>query len=217
MCRSGEQVIKMAEDAKMISLSLNGFKHSIRIAARFNLPTARDLLVTTLYKFTTLAEIREVRKRISRADSHTRGTQHLTSCRTVSCAPQVKPRNIECIKTLISVALMEGNYLQVSARLKTPPESGSRLKTPPFLSQSLGRKAAIPLASCPLSRRNRGSTSCSASPTWLACSSSPRGCKATMSIFRLRRVAGEGELAASGASATPPPLFPPWPASSSVD
>ena len=79
------QMIKSSDDPKMISLSLEGFQHSIRIAARFNLPTARDLLVNTLYKFTTLSEVTEV-----------------------------KPRNIDCIKTLMAVALSDGDYLNES-------------------------------------------------------------------------------------------------------
>jgi len=79
------QTIKSSDDPKMISLSLEGFQHSIRIAARFNLPTARDLLVNTLYKFTTLSEVTEV-----------------------------KPRNIDCIKTLMAVALSDGDYLNES-------------------------------------------------------------------------------------------------------
>ncbi|EWM27144.1 brefeldin a-inhibited guanine nucleotide-exchange protein 1 [Nannochloropsis gaditana] len=79
------QTVKTSDDLRMISLSLEGFRHSIRIAARFNLPTARDLLVNTLYKFTALSEVTEV-----------------------------KPRNIDCIKTLIAVALSDGDYLNES-------------------------------------------------------------------------------------------------------
>jgi len=79
------QTIKSLDDPKMISLSLAGFQLSIRIAARFNLPTARNMLVNTLYKFTTLSEVTEV-----------------------------KPRNIDCIKTLMAVALSDGDYLNES-------------------------------------------------------------------------------------------------------
>lgn len=45
------QVIKSSEDEKMIALSLTGFRHAIRVAAHYNITTARDLLVHTLYKY----------------------------------------------------------------------------------------------------------------------------------------------------------------------
>jgi brefeldin A-inhibited guanine nucleotide-exchange protein len=79
------QVIETTDESKMIGLALKGFKHTIRIAAHFNVPTARDLLVNTLYKFTTLEVVKEM-----------------------------KPKNIDCIKALIAIALADGNYLQES-------------------------------------------------------------------------------------------------------
>jgi len=77
------QMIENSDDPKMVGLSLKGFKYAVRVAAHYNIPTARDLLINTIYKFTTLDVVREM-----------------------------KPKNIECIRALISIALSDGNHLQ---------------------------------------------------------------------------------------------------------
>lgn len=77
------QMIENSDDPKMVGLSLKGFKYAVRVAAHYNIPTARDLLINTIYKFTTLDVVREM-----------------------------KPKNIECIRALIAIALSDGNHLQ---------------------------------------------------------------------------------------------------------
>lgn len=79
------QVIETTDDPKMIALALMGFKHSIRVAARFQVPIARDTFINSLYKFTTLEMVK-----------------------------YMKPKNIECIRTLLNISLTDGNYLQES-------------------------------------------------------------------------------------------------------
>lgn len=68
--------------ARVISLCLAGIRNAIRVAARFQMAVVRDAFVTSLAKFTTLDTVRE-----------------MTS------------KNVECIKTLIAIALQVRSYL----------------------------------------------------------------------------------------------------------
>jgi brefeldin A-inhibited guanine nucleotide-exchange protein len=76
-------LLDRVDDSTIIGLCLNGLKDSVRIAAVFNIPLVRDTLINTLAKFTTLDTVREM-----------------------------MPKNIECIRVLISVAVTDGDYLE---------------------------------------------------------------------------------------------------------
>eukprot|EP00930_Biecheleria_cincta_P093702 TRINITY_DN8420_c0_g1_i1.p1 TRINITY_DN8420_c0_g1~~TRINITY_DN8420_c0_g1_i1.p1 ORF type:complete len:1819 (+),score=462.05 TRINITY_DN8420_c0_g1_i1:712-5457(+) len=75
-------LLEMQDNAQSIELCIEGFKHCIRIAARFDMDTERDAFVSSLAKFTYLTTIKEM-----------------------------KQKNIECIKALLSIGLSEGNNL----------------------------------------------------------------------------------------------------------
>ena len=76
------QVLEFSTDARSIAVCLNGFVYAIRIAAHSNMSLARDTFVNSLAKFTLLGSIKEM-----------------------------KPKNIESIRTLISIAVTDGEYL----------------------------------------------------------------------------------------------------------
>ena len=76
------QILEMAHDERSISLCLNGFVYSIRISSHSDMSLARDTFVSSLAKFTTLGSIQ-----------------------------QMKQKNIECIKTLLSIAIVDGEFL----------------------------------------------------------------------------------------------------------
>lgn len=71
----------------MINLSLAGFKQAIKIVCLFDLELERNAFVTTLSKFTFLNNLGEM-----------------------------KPKNVEAIKALLDVAMIDGNYLKGSWR-----------------------------------------------------------------------------------------------------
>lgn len=75
--------LKQNESPLIIGLCLDGFKYAIHIAGFFDLDLARNAFVTTLGNFSFLSDISEM-----------------------------KPRNIEAIKTILEVAVTEGNYLK---------------------------------------------------------------------------------------------------------
>ncbi|CAE7561117.1 Arfgef2 [Symbiodinium natans] len=75
-------LLEMQDTPQSIELCIEGFKHCIRIAARFDMDTERDAFVSSLAKFTYLTTIKEM-----------------------------KQKNIECIKALLSIGLSEGNNL----------------------------------------------------------------------------------------------------------
>lgn len=74
--------LETTREPQMVGLALEGFTRAIHVAARFDLDTERDALVTSLAKFTFLDSAREMSE-----------------------------KNIECIRALIHVALTEGDYL----------------------------------------------------------------------------------------------------------
>jgi brefeldin A-inhibited guanine nucleotide-exchange protein len=79
------QIMEKAEDDSSIALSLNGFVYAVRIASHTNTSLARSTFMNALAKFTALGSMREL-----------------------------KPRNIECIRTLLSIAIVDGEHLEDS-------------------------------------------------------------------------------------------------------
>merc|ERR550537_194911 len=76
-------VLLETQDApQSVELCIEGFKHCIRISARFDMDMERDAFVSSLSKFTYLTTIKEM-----------------------------KQKNIECIKALLAIGLSEGNNL----------------------------------------------------------------------------------------------------------
>ncbi|KAJ1917225.1 guanine nucleotide exchange protein for ADP-robosylation factor [Tieghemiomyces parasiticus] len=73
------------DDPDIIRLCLESFRHAIHIAATFDLALERDAFVSTLAKFTVLADLMEMR-----------------------------PKNIEAIKALLDIAAVDGNNLNQS-------------------------------------------------------------------------------------------------------
>ncbi|GAA5850525.1 hypothetical protein JCM8547_001904 [Rhodosporidiobolus lusitaniae] len=76
-----------SDDLELVTLSLDGFKQAIKIVCLFDLELERNAFVTTLAKFTFLNNFGEMR-----------------------------PKNVEAIKTLLNVAMVDGNYLKGSWR-----------------------------------------------------------------------------------------------------
>eukprot|EP01097_Dermamoeba_algensis_P006564 TRINITY_DN4101_c0_g1_i2.p1 TRINITY_DN4101_c0_g1~~TRINITY_DN4101_c0_g1_i2.p1 ORF type:complete len:1325 (+),score=338.62 TRINITY_DN4101_c0_g1_i2:566-3976(+) len=77
--------LEESEDPQVFELALAGFKYAIRISCLFFMETERNAFISSLASFTFLNNVREI-----------------------------KQKNIECIKTLIGCALVNGNYLQKS-------------------------------------------------------------------------------------------------------
>ena len=76
------QILELSNDDSSVALCLNGFVYSVRIAMHTGLSLARSTFITTLAKFTALGSIKEM-----------------------------KSKNIESIRTLLSIAVMDGEYL----------------------------------------------------------------------------------------------------------
>ena len=70
------------EDSALVAMSLEGFKHAIRLACRLGLPLVRSTYMNALSKFTALDMVR-----------------------------QMKGKNLEAVKALLSVAFTEGDFL----------------------------------------------------------------------------------------------------------
>lgn len=77
--------LQETDDLEVVELCLDGFKNAIRIVCFFDLELARNAFVTTLGKFTFLNNLGEM-----------------------------KTKNMEAIKTLLDVAVTEGNSLKGS-------------------------------------------------------------------------------------------------------
>ncbi|KAJ9055037.1 guanine nucleotide exchange protein for ADP-robosylation factor, variant 2 [Entomophthora muscae] len=75
--------LKQSDSPMVVGLCLDGFRYAIHIAGFFDLDLARNAFVTTLGNFSFLSDISEMR-----------------------------PRNIEAIKTILEIAVTEGNYLK---------------------------------------------------------------------------------------------------------
>nr|CAB3222754.1 brefeldin A-inhibited guanine nucleotide-exchange protein 1 [Phallusia mammillata] len=76
------------EDKEVTTLCLNGMKYAVRIACIFGLSLERDTFIQALSRFSLLQATAGIR--------------------------ELKWKNIESIKTLISIAYTDGNYLQES-------------------------------------------------------------------------------------------------------
>ena len=76
------QVLECSEDDRSISVCLNGFVYAIRLAAHSHMSLARDTFVTSLAKFTFLGSIKSMKR-----------------------------KNIESIRTLLSIAVIDGEHL----------------------------------------------------------------------------------------------------------
>ena len=79
--------LQETDDNEIVELCLDGFKSAIRIACFFDLELERNAFVTTLAKFTFLNNLGEM-----------------------------KTKNMEAIKTLLDIAITEGNNLKGSWR-----------------------------------------------------------------------------------------------------
>jgi len=77
--------LQETDDLEVVELCLDGFKNAIRIVSFFDLELQRNAFVTTLAKFTFLNNLGEM-----------------------------KTKNMEAIKTLLDVAVNEGNNLKGS-------------------------------------------------------------------------------------------------------
>jgi brefeldin A-inhibited guanine nucleotide-exchange protein len=76
------QILEKANDESSIALCLNGFVYAVRIASHTRTSLAKNTFVNSLAKFTALGSIREL-----------------------------KTRNVESIRTLLSIAIMDGELL----------------------------------------------------------------------------------------------------------
>lgn len=77
--------LQETDDLDVIELALEGFKHAIKIVCFFELELERNAFVSTLAKFTFLNNLSEM-----------------------------KTKNVEAIKTLLEIAVSEGNLLKKS-------------------------------------------------------------------------------------------------------
>jgi brefeldin A-inhibited guanine nucleotide-exchange protein len=76
------QILECSNDERSIAVCLNGFVYAIRLAAHSNMSLARETFVNSLAKFTYLGSIKEMKR-----------------------------KNIESIRTLLSIAVIDGEYL----------------------------------------------------------------------------------------------------------
>jgi brefeldin A-inhibited guanine nucleotide-exchange protein len=76
------QVLECSNDERSIAVCLNGFVYAIRLAAHSNMSLARETFVNSLAKFTYLGSIKEMKR-----------------------------KNIESIRTLLSIAVIDGEHL----------------------------------------------------------------------------------------------------------
>lgn len=76
------QVLECSDDDRSVAVCLNGFVFAVRLAAHGRMSLARDTFVSSLAKFTFLGSIKEMKR-----------------------------KNVESIRTLLSVAVIDGEYL----------------------------------------------------------------------------------------------------------
>ncbi|CAJ1959317.1 unnamed protein product [Cylindrotheca closterium] len=76
------QVLEFSTEERIIAVCLNGFVYAVRVASHSNMSLARDTFVNSLAKFTLLGSIKEM-----------------------------KYKNIEAIRTLMTMAIADGEYL----------------------------------------------------------------------------------------------------------
>lgn len=83
-------LLEESDDPRITELCIEGFMHAIKIAGFYNMNTERDAFVSSLSKF----------------------TQIIIS--TSGIVKEIREKNLECIRTLLSLATYEGNYLRSS-------------------------------------------------------------------------------------------------------
>ncbi|KAF6174168.1 hypothetical protein GIB67_033700 [Kingdonia uniflora] len=83
MLAAFSMTLDQSDDKTATSQSLQGFRHAVHVTAVMGMQTQRDAFVTSVAKFTYL-----------------------------HCAADMKQKNVDAVKTIISIALEEGNYLQ---------------------------------------------------------------------------------------------------------
>ena len=76
------QVLECSDDERSVAACLTGFVYAVRISAHSRMTLARDTFVSSLAKFTYLGSIKEM-----------------------------KEKNLACIRTLLSISLVDGEYL----------------------------------------------------------------------------------------------------------
>jgi brefeldin A-inhibited guanine nucleotide-exchange protein len=137
--------IQDSDDQKVIDLCLNGIRCAIRIACLFNLELERDAYMQALARFTLLT-----------------ATSPIT---------EMKTKNVECIKTLITIAHTDGNYLGKSwyeilkciSQLEFAQSIGVNVINNSKLNNSIHSNATSGLSSGSTSSSNSMNTSSSSS------------------------------------------------------
>ena len=76
------QVLECSDDERSVAVCLNGFVFAVRLAAHSRMSLARDTFVSSLAKFTFLGSLKEMKR-----------------------------KNVESIRTLLSVAVIDGEFL----------------------------------------------------------------------------------------------------------
>jgi len=76
------QVLECSDDDRSVAVCLNGFVYAVRVASRSQMTLARDTFISSLAKFTYLGSLKEMKR-----------------------------KNVECIRTLLSIAVIDGEYL----------------------------------------------------------------------------------------------------------
>jgi brefeldin A-inhibited guanine nucleotide-exchange protein len=79
------QVLECSDDERAVAVCLNGFVYAVRIAAHSKMSLARDTFVSSLAKFTFLGSLKEMKR-----------------------------KNVESIRTLLSIAVIDGDFLNES-------------------------------------------------------------------------------------------------------
>ncbi|CAI9104846.1 OLC1v1003623C4 [Oldenlandia corymbosa var. corymbosa] len=74
--------VDQSDDKEATSLCLLGFRHAVHVTAVLGMQTQRDAFVTTVAKFTNL-----------------------------HCAADMKQKNVDAVKAMITIAIEDGNYL----------------------------------------------------------------------------------------------------------
>ncbi|KAK6143318.1 hypothetical protein DH2020_023666 [Rehmannia glutinosa] len=75
--------LDQSDDKEATSQCLQGFRHAVHVTAMMGMQTQRDAFVTSVAKFTYL-----------------------------HCAADMKQKNVDAVKAIISIAIEDGNYLQ---------------------------------------------------------------------------------------------------------
>lgn len=76
------QVLECSDDERAVTVCLNGFIYAVRLAANSSMSLARDTFVSSLAKFTFLGSIKEMKR-----------------------------KNVESIRSLLSIAIVDGQVL----------------------------------------------------------------------------------------------------------